>query len=451
MVPPDSEIQLHDLVVDASVPWDHLRALRVWSIKPTIECGLLEDHFHQADPITYTSADDLIVSPFSMAAMLRKSPSIAVANLVRDLSSALIRAEEKVSTRNLCAALAADDRLSSLGPDVLEKYVKCCVASKILEVVIDRKTQEVQLRLSKLQAKLEETRTFAGSFASELGSLSERIRLLVKHPGSVGTYRENILQSLLKRHLPERYHVATGFVLGCDRQIDVLIYDRIDYAPVFREGDLVVVPPQAVRAVIEVKTNLSLDALYSSLSLVSQVSEFDDASPPFFKGVFAFESGMSEQAICDNIIKFHVGDPGDLMEYQPHLIFDAYQHFSCVCVLGKTFAYSDYEKDDRGTWLPVLKTKQSVSRMEAQAAYFLQMLLAHLRFSTLKAGAGRELETMLGSDTRDLTGRSLVGPGPWGLYFAESESDLEEPAVAQANRLDMEKRIAKARVWLRGD
>ena len=42
-------------------------------------------------------------------------------------------------------------------------------------------------------------------------------------------------------------------------QLDIIVYDDTDYAPIFREKDVVVVRPESVRAVIEVKGFLKSD------------------------------------------------------------------------------------------------------------------------------------------------------------------------------------------------
>ncbi|WP_367619543.1 MULTISPECIES: DUF6602 domain-containing protein [Paraburkholderia] len=69
--------------------------------------------------------------------------------------------------------------------------------------------------------------------------MSERIGTLIGHGPTVGTYRENLLQTVLRKHLPTYYHVATGFINGSPPQVDILIYDQVDYVPTFREGVLV--------------------------------------------------------------------------------------------------------------------------------------------------------------------------------------------------------------------
>lgn len=95
--------------------------------------------------------------------------------------------------------------------------------------------------------------------ARELQALQDRVRLLVSnHWETDGNHKEAILRAVLKRHLPETLSVGSGFVVddGLEStQIDILIVDR-SKPVLFREGDLMIVTPDAVRGVIEVKTSI---------------------------------------------------------------------------------------------------------------------------------------------------------------------------------------------------
>jgi len=74
----------------------------------------------------------------------------------------------------------------------------------------------------------EQERKFAATLAAELSEMSTRINGVIPHAGEKGRYREDLLRTVLERNLPTRYHVATGFIYGCKRQLDILIYDQID-------------------------------------------------------------------------------------------------------------------------------------------------------------------------------------------------------------------------------
>lgn len=43
---------------------------------------------------------------------------------------------------------------------------------------------------------------------------TNKISLLVSHNQTVGNYRELLLRNLLKKHLPSKFSIATGFIQG---------------------------------------------------------------------------------------------------------------------------------------------------------------------------------------------------------------------------------------------
>jgi len=98
------------------------------------------------------------------------------------------------------------------------------------------------------------------SIAGELETTKDRIRNLIgsAHWLTEGTHKEILLRSVLQRHLPEELKVCTGFIYknaNISSQIDILVISKSGYT-LFKEGDLIIVTPHAVKAIIEVKTNL---------------------------------------------------------------------------------------------------------------------------------------------------------------------------------------------------
>lgn len=105
---------------------------------------------------------------------------------------------------------------------------------------------------------------FYKSIGSELTAVKNRVRHLIgrRHWGKEGEYKEAILRNVIRRFLPKNYSIGTGFVAAHDgeinyitSQIDIIIYDNTN-PTLFQEGDFIIVTPQAVRAVIEVKTQI---------------------------------------------------------------------------------------------------------------------------------------------------------------------------------------------------
>lgn len=440
--------------------WEKMESYTVIDVQPdNVTLRLSGDSFNTGPPVTIkqTDRDRIFVSPFQ-AEVYRSNPAaFGVAAIVDDLIGALLGQRNRILISDLIDELKGDHRLSKIPREFIEGCIRLGVVSKDFEVFADgrKKDPPVYLELSTHRKAQERDRIFAASFAFELQALSKRIRSLISHTGSVGTYREGLLQTLLRKSLPERYHVATGFIHGCSRQLDVVIYDRIDYAPLFREGDLVVVPPESVRAVIEVKTDLTAANIRDSLSLLDEVAYFDDLNPPFFKGVFAFESSIAAQQIYSSVENFYDKELPDSFaeidkleeENWPNIITEPFRHVSSVCVLGHAYAQVNFVRNQNDHYVPVLMHASSVSGLAAQAAYFLQHLLAYLKFDALKATESPAMGRLLGADTRWERYGNLVDTSSWswGPYFQRDEMDEGEEVVAE-----MEKHVDAVKQWLDG-
>ena len=96
------------------------------------------------------------------------------------------------------------------------------------------------------------------SIAQELEATKDRVRQLIgsTHWETDGEHKEAIIRKVLRNHLPESVRIGKGFVCfesHTSTQIDVLI-TAVDKPTLFKDGELVLVTPDAVHAVIEVKT-----------------------------------------------------------------------------------------------------------------------------------------------------------------------------------------------------
>lgn len=146
---------------------------------------------------------------------------------------------------------------------------------------------------------------FLSSNSKELISKVSRLDELIgrDHWLSVGNYKESILRNLLSSTLPKKYEVSTGFIIASNRegeilkskQIDIIIWDSTNYAPIFRDGEFVIVPPEACSAIIEVKSKLDSKELHDSLLNIDSLMDFCTTAFPsrnhIGKYIFAYDIG----------------------------------------------------------------------------------------------------------------------------------------------------------------
>lgn len=426
--------------------WLNLKTYRVNSIEDgKVELIKSSDYLRE-ERGHFVEIDKVFASPFSLFTR-RTSEEHYISRFMLDLSRSYFRSERRIELDVLVENMRSHPKLKNVGSEVIYAYLKCLVATKYLTAWSDKrkKHRKVFIEPSENARAAEKQREFAGTLGSELHELSERIRLLISHTGSVGTYRENLLRGLLKRSLPERYHVATGFIYGCSRQIDILIYDRIDYSPIFREDDLVVVSAASVRAVVEVKTNLTKVELKESIFLINELGLQDVGFPPFFKGIFAFDSDIS-QVVLKEALAVYRFEPISFDECENQVvILDPHQHVTSICVLNGAAGHVYYQKDPETTnYVPVLYEYTSATGLNSQAAFFLDSLLAHLRTSPIKEDLSSRILMELGADSIFTKVGSLTYPS-WGPYMRE-EDGIFEMAIDEVER--MEQDIEKYNEWL---
>lgn len=138
------------------------------------------------------------------------------------------------------------------------------------------------------------------SLTNELISVKDRVRNLVTHWGTDGEFKEVALRSVLRRHLPASLLVGRGFVVTNNQsstQVDVLVIDG-NKPCLFRDGDLFIVTPDAVRAAIEVKTRLdngnAVTEALTKLATVEDLCRGSTGHGRVWTGLFVFEQGAMD-------------------------------------------------------------------------------------------------------------------------------------------------------------
>ena len=151
------------------------------------------------------------------------------------------------------------------------------------------------------------------SITQELQVVKDRIRNLIGdvHWQTDGEHKEAVLRKVLRTHLPESMRVSKGFVCypdGTSTQLDILITAR-DKPTLFKDGDLILVTPDAVKAIIEVKTNLGSQTIRGALdTLASEVEKIRLHQQQCKAGLFIFEdSRIGDEDILATVQKVSRG------------------------------------------------------------------------------------------------------------------------------------------------
>lgn len=133
------------------------------------------------------------------------------------------------------------------------------------------------------------------SINAELLASRNRVRYFIggRHNGEDGRYKEILLMNYLKKILPSNVSVGTGFVRGKEditKQIDIIIYKH-NIPTLFSEGDFVIVLPESVVGIIEVKTKLNINKLTEAIQTSHENGKIINQS--IFNGIFCYENDIN--------------------------------------------------------------------------------------------------------------------------------------------------------------
>ncbi len=102
------------------------------------------------------------------------------------------------------------------------------------------------------------------------------IRSLLKDPQIIGDYYEAIIREAIKESIPASFAVRRGVILAeggeTSRECDIIIYSKSEYGPLFMSGDIVVLNPEAVRAVVQVKGTLNMENFKDAIANLATIN-----------------------------------------------------------------------------------------------------------------------------------------------------------------------------------
>jgi hypothetical protein len=114
---------------------------------------------------------------------------------------------------------------------------------------------------------------------------------IIRHNPTRGSAAESALRTLLREFLPLRCGIGSGFLLDPNgtqsQQLDIIVFDQLDSAPLYRDGDLVIVSPKSAYLVLEVKSILNREDLKDAVENVASAKRLN----PQARGIiFGYES-----------------------------------------------------------------------------------------------------------------------------------------------------------------
>lgn len=140
------------------------------------------------------------------------------------------------------------------------------------------------------------------SLTQEFEALKNRVRNFIgdAHWLSDGEWKESILRSILASRLPDTVRIGRGFILKENQvstQCDIILY-KSSSPVLFKDGDFVILPSDAVLGVIEVKTRIESHNLEKSISKLAQIGQLIGTRK--FLGLFSYEeSYVSSECILE--------------------------------------------------------------------------------------------------------------------------------------------------------
>jgi len=161
----------------------------------------------------------------------------------------------------------------------------------------------------------------AAHYAEELNAQFRTLNVFTtKAPGDIGRVHEAYLRGVIKRFMPGKISLGSGFVVSGDRtspQQDILIYNAHDFPPLFQVGDCVVVHRPHALYSVEVKTNLA-----SRKELAETIQRRMDLNAVFGirGGIYAWE-GADLQTTLDVIWDEVRNRSSDRSLYVPDVIY----------------------------------------------------------------------------------------------------------------------------------
>jgi len=180
------------------------------------------------------------------------------------------------------------------------------------------------------------------------------IRSLLKDPKVIGDYYEAIVMDAVRESISKYFDARRGVILSetgaSSRECDIIVYSAAEYGPLFLSGDIVVVSPEAVRCVIQVKGTINIENLNDAIANLSTVNRLRAG---IWKLIVGFRTGIpyenllkicAESKCVNGIFVFSSNN-----RYEKEEISSQMQKF--VELLKMIAAPTMYQKKDAGEYV----------------------------------------------------------------------------------------------------
>jgi hypothetical protein len=172
-------------------------------------------------------------------------------------------------------------------------------------------------------------REAASQQTRELREMAQNLSFWLEdvHYPSEGQNLEYVVRSYLRRRIPRRFEVSTGFISTLEpntqtngepqvtrkisRQFDIIIWDAHTFPPLFRADDFVVVVPESVRAIIEVTKCLNIAKVCKDLEKFDGLFELYSWERQRFRpytAMLAFSSKHKMTKLLQTLERFYLFD-----------------------------------------------------------------------------------------------------------------------------------------------
>ena len=182
---------------------------------------------------------------------------------------------------------------------------------------------------------------------------------LLKDPQIIGDYYEAIIRDAVRESISESFTVGRGVILSetgqSSRECDIIIYSAAEYGPLFVSGDIIVVNPDAVRCIIQVKGTVSNESLMDAIKSLTYVDRLRAGIWKLivgFKTNVLYETLVKKCAESKNVNGIFVLSTSNRMEKEDITL----QMQKFVGLLKSITAPGMYQKTDAGNYLALEAT-----------------------------------------------------------------------------------------------